>query len=128
MTTEKFSASVQYDDFKGTAAADAADMNNLSKWLEENGHKKANEFLLGVTLFAGENHGSHTDPVSIQLLLTEPRDHDSVKSNIENSSPVTVRHVRVDMNLAEFFGRFKRFSIYLSSHGMLNGKDYTYYD
>ena len=45
MATEKFIASVQYGDWKGTSAADGADRNGLRDWLEANGHKKSDEFL-----------------------------------------------------------------------------------
>jgi len=47
MTTERFLASAQYNDYKGTSAADRADDNGASAWLEANGHKQPDEFLLG---------------------------------------------------------------------------------
>lgn len=129
MTTEKFLASAQYDDWKGTSAADGADMSDADAWLVANGHKQPDEFLLGITMFAGENHGVHEDPVFVEFLLASPRDHDTVKAMVESSQvPVEVRRVRVDMNLSEFFGLFKRFSITLSSHGMLGEREYRYDD
>ena len=127
MATEKFIASVQYGDWKGTSAADGADRNGLRDWLEANGHKKSDEFLLGVSIFVGENHGVHKDPIYVSFLLASPGDHDSVKAMIDSSQgPVKVRKVSVEMKLSQFFGLFKRFSITLSSHDMLGERDYTY--
>ena len=36
MTIEKFHASVQYNDFEGTSAADVADRNAPREWLKKN--------------------------------------------------------------------------------------------
>lgn len=128
MQQEKFKASVQYGDWKGSAAADNADKGKAKDWLEEKGLIQKGEFLLGMTLFAGESHGSHKDPVSVEFLLATPGDHGSIKAMIATGTPAVVRRVRDDMTLVEFFGLFKRFSIYLSSHGMLDSCEYTYPD
>jgi hypothetical protein len=127
MPVQNFSASVQYDDFKGSAAADRADHGDASEWLEKNGLKQKGEFLLGITLYAGENHGKHHDPIYAEFLLASPRDHDTIKSMIETSTgPIPVRKVTAQMSVVEFFGLFKRFSVHLSAHGMLGTREYTY--
>ena len=127
MHAEKFSASVQYGDLKGSAAADRADRGNADDWLKNNGLKQEGEFLLGITLYVGENHGKHEDLIYAEFLLASAGDHDNVQSMInENAGPILVRRVKKEMPLAQFFGLFKRFSVHLSSHGMLEGKDYTY--
>jgi hypothetical protein len=124
---DTFRASVQYGDFKGSAAADRADNANADDWLTKKGLKKDGEFLLGVELYAGESHGVHRDPVNVQFLLVTPSAYDSVKAMIDATpGPVAVRRVDVQMPLVEFFGLFKRFSITLSPHGMFEGRDYTY--
>jgi hypothetical protein len=129
MGKNRFIASAQYDNLKGGAAADRADKNSSEEWLQANGHKKENEFLLGITLHAGENHGVHKDPVYVDFLLATPGDHDSVKAMIDSAhGPVEVRKVSVSMNLVDFFGLFKRFSVTLSTHGMLGEREYTYFD
>lgn len=100
MATEKFIASVQYGDWKGTSAADSADRNGLRDCLESNGHKKSDEFSLGVSIYVGENHGVHKDPIYVSFLLASPGDHDSVKAMIDSSQgPVNVRKVSVQMKL-----------------------------
>jgi hypothetical protein len=127
MATEKFIASVQYGDWKGTSAADDADRNGIGDWLDTNGHKKPGEFLLGVSMFVGENHGVHEDPIYISFLLASLGDHDNVEAMIDsNHGPVNVRKVSVKIKLTEFFGLFKRFSVVFSPHGMLGESDYTY--
>jgi hypothetical protein len=129
MTTEQFRASVQYGDFEGTAAADRADKNNADKWLDDRGLKRGHEFLVGLTLVAGENHGVHKDPVSIRFLLAGPGDHDTVKAAISASNGAfSVRCVHAEMPIAEFLGLFKRLSIYVSNHSILEGKEYSYKD
>lgn len=83
--------------------------------------------MLGISFFVGENRGKHEDPIYVEFLLATPGDHDSVKAMIDaHNGPVFVRRVKTDMPLAQFFGLFKRFSVCLSAHGMLDGRDYTY--
>ncbi|WP_454063622.1 hypothetical protein [Candidatus Nitrospira salsa] len=125
MDTKRFRASVQYNDWKGTSAADSADGNGPGKWLTDNGHKEGDEFLLGVSISVGENRRGHEGLISVDFLLS-PGNHDHVKAMIDSSQgPVEVRKVSVEMKLTEFFGLFKRFSIALSPHGMLSERDYT---
>ena len=127
MPTTRFRASVQYGDWKGTSAADRAAKADADDWLEKNGHKQPGEFLLGVTMYAGESHGVHKDPVHVEFLLVTSGDHDTVKAMLDaNPGPIMVKKVRAQMTLIEFFGLFKRFSVTLSSHGMLGEREYTY--
>lgn len=90
---------------------------------------KEGEYLVGVELVVGENHGVHQDPVWVYALLAQPGDHDNVKAMIDSSAgPVVVRRVAVQMALLEFVGCFKRLEISFSRHGMLTGHEYTYMD
>ena len=127
MATERFSAHVQYGDFKGTGAADRSDNNDATKWLEAKSLKNADEFLVGVELYVGENHGTHRDPVYVHFLLAKPGDFENVRSMIEGTKgPVPVRKVSVNMELTEFFSLFKRFSVAISAKDMLGGHEYSY--
>jgi len=127
MTTERFKASVQYNDWKGSSAADNADQKGLLEWLKENGQINDNEFLLGVKMFAGENHGVHEDPVYVEFLLATPGNYKNIKSMIEESTgPIEVRKIRTEMNLTDFFGLLKRFEVTLSRDNMLEGIEYHY--
>jgi hypothetical protein len=127
MITEKFIASVQYGDWKGTSAADDAGKNTIRDWLRTKNLMKSDEYLLGVSIYASESLCKDKKPIYVNFLIVSLKDHDSVKEMINSSQkPVKVRKVSVDMNLTEFFGFFKRFSIAFSFHYMLGERDYTY--
>ena len=127
MQIENFHASVQYGDLKGSAAADRADQGDAEDWLKKNGLTQEGEFLLGIKLYVGENHGKPEDPVYAEFLMASAGDHDNVQEMLDaNAGPILVRRIKRQLSLLEFFGLFKRFSIHISSHGMLEGKDYTY--
>lgn len=122
---ETFKASVQYNDLKGSAAADRADMTDATKWLKDNGHIN-DEFVVGISMWAGENHGTHEDPVSVKFLVTELVGYDNIPEMLQASGePIQVKEIRVDMNIADFFALFKRFEVTLSNCGLIEGKTYT---
>lgn len=122
---ETFKASVQYNDLKGSAAADRADMTDAANWLKDNGYIN-DEFVVGISMWAGENHGTHKDPVSVRFLVTELIGYDNIPEMLRASGePIQVKEIRVDMNIADFFALFKRFEITLSSGGLIEGKTYT---
>src|SRR2546423_1881060 len=109
MPTTKFKASTQYNDWVGTSAADNADQNDFRDWLLQQGHMQQGEFLVGLGFFAGENHGTHQDPISCFALFAQNANHDTVKNMIDGANgPVQLRRVDFDMDLADFFGKFKR--------------------
>ena len=129
MQTEQFKASVQYGDLSGTAAADRADKGDATDWLKKNGLHQEGEFLVGVNLYIGENHGSHKDPAFVEFLLATKTYHDNFKAMLDaHKGPGVVRRVKAQMPISEFFGLFKRFSVCVSPHGMLEGREYTYPD
>ena len=68
---EQFKASVQYNDLTGTSAADKADNISARKWLANKGFIKEDEFVVGISMSVGENHGTHQDPVYVTFLVTE---------------------------------------------------------
>jgi len=135
MVTERFVASVQYDDWKGTSAADSADDNSPNSWLEDNGYSGPDDVLIGITMFAGENHGQHQDPVYVEFMLMPLEGHDNIKSKLDaGGDPVEVKRVGVEMNLADFFGLFKRFNVAFSfkaglgGPGVLDGREIVWQD
>ena len=122
----KFTASVQYNDLKGTAAADRADVGSASKWLKDNGYINDGEYVIGISIFVGENHGVHSDPISVEFLISELRGYENIPEMIKaTGEPIEVRQIVVDMNLTDFFALFKRFSVTLSIAGMIEGMEYT---
>ncbi len=122
-----FKASVQYNDMKGSTAADRADKENAAKWLKDNDLISDEEFVVGVKMWAEENHGTHDDPIYVTFFVTDLNGHPDIPSLLAASGDVIeARRVRVDMNLVDFFGLFKRLEITLSNGGVLEGKSYPY--
>lgn len=121
---ETFKASVQYGDLKGSSAADHADMTDAADWLRNNGYIK-DEFVVGISMWAGENHGSHRDPVSVKFLVTDLNGHENIPEMLAASAePIQVKKISVDMNIVDFLALFKRLEITLSSGGLIEGKSY----
>ncbi|TQQ33357.1 hypothetical protein FLL66_05740 [Vibrio cholerae] len=126
MYSETFKASVQYDDWKGTCAADDADTVGASSWLKDNDHMSDDEFLIGVKMFAGENHGEHSDPVSVSFMILPLEPGQTVEQKIHASGgSVEVKVVRVDMDIQEFLALFKRFGVAISCSKEFEGCKYT---
>ena len=122
---EIFKASVQYNDLKGSAAADRADITDASKWLANNSLINADEYVIGISMWVGENHGSHKDPVSVKFLVSGLNGYTNIPEMLEASGePIQVREIRVDMNVADFLALFKRLEITLSNSGLIEGKSY----
>ena len=127
MPTDRFVASVQYNDWKGTSAADSSAERSPETWLEEQGHKEKGEFLIGIKVWAGEFHGAYEDPISVEFLLVEAGDYDTVAEKLQTEpDPIDAKRVSVDMSIAEFLGLFKRFAITLSRDRMFEGREYSF--
>jgi hypothetical protein len=124
---ESFKAGVQYGDLKGSSAADRADMTDAAKWLKGNGHINNDEFVLGISMSVGENHGTHRDPVSVVFLVSGLNGHANIPEMIQASGePIQVKKISVDMKIIDFLALFKRLEITLSNGGLLEGKSYSY--
>ena len=123
---ETFIASVQHNDIKGSAAADNAEMAGAAKWLKDNGDINNEEFVIGISMWVGENHGTHKDPVSVKFLVSELNGYDNIPEMIKASGdPIQVKVIRKNMNIADYLALFKRFEVTLSNSGLIEGKTYT---
>ena len=124
MTT--FGASVQYNDWKGTAAADSADMNDISKLLKKRGELSDGEFLVGLELWLGEMHGDEIKPPFVKAYVSDGQNYEAVERKLsETSDPLTMKQVELDdLSMDEFLLLFKRFAISLSWKGLdLTGRE-----
>lgn len=129
MTTENFRAGVQYGDFKGTAQADSHDSVGFREHLTGLGLIEDGEFLIGIEAWSGEVIKQPSDKAfRVIALLAKPGNYENIKVAIDTGNPLPVRRVDVEMPPDVFFGFFKRFSIALSPHGLLDGKEVTYAD
>lgn len=129
MGQDNFHASVQYGDFKGTAAADRHDTKDISKYLVSQGLINEGEFLVGIEVYATELMGSpKVTDVDVTVLVTKYEGYENVQTAVDTGEPLKVRKVRFEMPIVDFFTLFKRFQISISSHGMLNNRDITFED
>lgn len=116
MAEKRLKAGVQYNDWEGTSAADDGDFEHAQSFLREEGELKESEELVGFQLFAGENHGSHEDPVIVTFLVSPAEG--------EPDEELRLREVQVEMDLAEFLGLFKWFNVVATKRGELDGRSY----
>ena len=85
MTQEKFYASVQYGDMKGTASADRHDQYTMEKYLEEKGLIQPDEMLVGVSMWSGEVHERTQDEtVYVTAILTKAEGYENVKAAVDS--------------------------------------------
>lgn len=122
----KFRASVQYNDWKGSAAADGADQHDLTKHLKEKGLLNAGEFVVGVEAWIGENHGGPSKDPHVTVFVASEDSHDTVKQSLDAAAdPLDLRKIELEIGLADFFGLFKRFEIVVTRKGLdLEDREY----
>lgn len=106
METVNFKASAQYDDWKGSVAADNADTADIYNQLKDQGLLKQNETLHAIEFYSGVNF----------ILVTA-----YVGNDIKN-----LRKIDLEMTRDDFFRKFKRFKIALSQNGELDGQQISY--
>ena len=108
-------ASTQYDDWKGTVAADNADIaKEIDSVFESTGKVTDDDFLVAFEFFAGEN--------SVHLFgYYHPKSNSaggwipSLKKDFEEKSgAIPLKRVQAKLTLEEFFSYFKRFSVVLA--------------
>lgn len=121
----KFKASVQYGDWKGSAAADNADMNAIQKKLSESGILKPSEFLVGFEAYAGETRGDQGPYFSCRAFIIDGTKFETAKAAVDAQNPIPVKARDMKLSLLEFFALFKRFDIVLTHRGLeIEGREY----
>lgn len=107
-TMSIFTASVQYNDLKGTAAADISDTEHLSRYLAGKGLIAVDEYIMSVRFCFHGNHGDAVDRPCVVIYVASLTDADK---------PRRIRAIEPDMGLAELFQFFKRFDVVLTVGG-----------
>ncbi|SEI63875.1 hypothetical protein SAMN05421762_3199 [Pseudooceanicola nitratireducens] len=103
-----FEASVQYNDFKGSVAADRSDTERMSDYLVAQGLATDDERVVGYRISFMGNHGDEYEPgVLVYLQKGSYDDPDKV-----------VRAIDIQMSGPKFFSFFKRFSLVLMQDGL----------
>lgn len=103
-----FVASVQYNDFKGSVAADRSDTDSMKEYLVEHGHAMGDERVIGCRISFNENHGDEYEPGVLIYLQKGSFDEP------DNS----IRAVDIEMSGPKFFSFFKRFCLVLMQDGL----------
>ncbi|ENG3801668.1 hypothetical protein [Proteus mirabilis] len=123
MSIENFSAGVQYDDYKGSTAADNQDINNIYKYLEGKQLKIKDKVIVGISLDASHLSLDPDHELSVRFFLSDLQGESDVPTLIKSKNPLSVKEIKIDMSYKEFFQLFKRFNLTLSTKGLLENKD-----
>lgn len=107
---DTFNAGVQYDDYKGTVAADISDNVALANFLVSRGKAEKDERVVGFRIASGENQGTPVDDVSLVAYL--------IRSAEFEPAPATVRAVEVRVTPGEALAFFKRFDLVATQRGV----------
>ncbi|MCY0094596.1 hypothetical protein [Hoeflea ulvae] len=110
----KFRASVQYNDFRGTAAADRGDNNDLLSHFRDQGYVSEKDVLVAIEFWSGENHSGPVKEMSVTLTVADIQNHTTLDDFLADPKRPSLRSVHVDMTNDEFFGFFKRFNVVLT--------------
>jgi hypothetical protein len=105
-----FRASVQYDDIRGSSAADHADEINLQRALRQRDLIADEDVIAGIRIWIGENQGGQCESAMITALIVR---RDEYRARIAEV-PLRCRAVELEMPVVECFALFKRISIALS--------------
>jgi len=98
-----FSAGVQYNDFKGTVAADISDNVGLSSHLVSLGEATKDERVIAFRVTSGENQGTPVTEGSLVAYLVNSIQHDP--------APAAVRAVEIRVTPGVALSFFKRFDL-----------------
>jgi hypothetical protein len=121
----KFTASVQYGDWKGTVAADNADRSEMQNYLKTAGMIAGQEFLVGIELSgATGGAGGEHHPFIFAYVISGTSLAD-VESQLKTTGPIQVRRLDLKLSLQQFFDLFKRFHLTISPGRLdFHGREY----
>jgi hypothetical protein len=111
---ERFSARVQYDDWRGQAAADNSSGAGIRDLLRQRKLIHDGQFVVGLDFSALERAFVH-----VTAILIDAENYEAAAQALAAAGdPIKVRKVTVDLSVNEFFTLFKRFHITLSPKGL----------
>lgn len=107
---DTFKAGVQYNDFKGTVAADISDNVALSDYLVSLGKAESDERVVAFRIVSSENQGTPVADVSLLAYLLRSTDFEP--------TPAEVRAVDVRVTPNQALSFFKRFDLVAGHRGV----------
>ncbi|WP_037395984.1 hypothetical protein [Sinorhizobium fredii] len=118
---EVFTAGVQYNDWKGTAAADDADNVSIQTFFRGKGVPQDGFVVAIRAYYLSVSPGN----IGVRAVYADGDGFDSVNDQIQSTDNPTFKELDIDLTLAEFFGLFKRFNVVLPMKGLgLDGRNY----
>ncbi|MBO9405967.1 hypothetical protein J7399_00890 [Shimia sp. R9_1] len=105
-----FEAGVQYNDLKGTVAADRSDVERLRDFAAAIEPIEEGEVIVAQRLSIGENHGREVSTVGVVIYLAS--------GPITSTELKQVRSIEFEMPISEFFKYFKRFDLVMVNKGL----------
>jgi hypothetical protein len=122
---EQFQAHAQYDDWKGTVAADDADNLSVQQFFRDKGVDE-NAYVVGLRMF---EQSSNRGRPWVRAIVADGHGYDDVNAQISQPGTLRFKEVDIELTFEEFFSMFKRFSVVLSRRGLgLEGRDYEIID
>ncbi|MCF8476371.1 MAG: hypothetical protein K9G60_05030 [Pseudolabrys sp.] len=131
MATDSFRAGVQYGDWTGTTAADDADGKTFRDLLIERGlMDPEQEFLIGASLYVGENHGGKVQMPYLHAVMVEGTKFDDIQPRLKKQAdPIATKRIDLELTFEEFLILFKRFNVVITRRGLdLEGREYQWED
>lgn len=109
MSTTTFTAGVQYDDWRGDIALDDEDFNNLRKYLTQQNKIADGHVITGFKTYMHGDILKKDRKIGVDIYLQ--------KGTGEYTEE------KIELDIEQFFGFFKRINITASRKGALQGKE-----
>lgn len=119
--SEEFTASVQYDDWKGTAAADGSDHISLHTFFRERGVPEGGFVVAVRSYYLPSSPGK----MHVRAVYADGDGFDSVNEQIQSADKLRLKELDLELTFEEYFSLFKRYNVVLTSKGLgLDGREY----
>ncbi|OHV63844.1 hypothetical protein LCM4577_11080 [Mesorhizobium sp. LCM 4577] len=119
---EVFAAGVQYNDWKGTSAADDSDDLGVQSFFRNRGVPDHAYVVAVRAYYLSVDPGNLT----VRAVYADGEGFDSVNAQIESDDALQFKELDIELTFAEFFSMFKRLSIVLPREGLgLDGREYS---
>jgi hypothetical protein len=120
-----FEAGVQYKDLDGSVHADRDDNQDATDYLRKHHSIPEDSFVFGIQVYSSV-HNVRENTLTVKFLYSNVGSYDNILEKMETEGDaLALNDIEIEMPYNEFFGLFKRFSLTLSSNGLLEGKSYT---
>lgn len=118
MQTETLKASVQYEDYQGTVAADHHDVRHLETLGKEHGLDTDRYFVIGVQIRSSEVRHDEVAHAQVTLLTIDMKETragsiDFIRDYAEAHGKLPYQRFTIDVSLSELLDYFKRFDLVL---------------